>query len=401
MNNRKKTFWIIFTGETFSMITSAIVQFVLIRYLTDKTWSATVLAIATVVGFLPQIIFGPFIGVFIDRRDRKKILIYSDIGIALATFILAIVFHFFEPHLYLIYIALAIRSFGNAFYQPAMQASIPLLVPENKIVTIGGISQSIMSFSVIIGTVIGGMLYAIRNVEQILYLDVIGAIIWVIALCLVKIPNPPEKEKLETPNIIREMKEGFFEVKNNKKVAILTIFIGFFALIYMPIGSLFPLMTKNYFALGSLEASYVEMAFGIGMFIWGILLSIRWGFKKKQKTIFISCLLIGIVLVGGGIVPVHLFILYIIACGIMGFMGPFFNTPYMAILQTNIAPEKLWRVMSLITTMFLLVSPLGLLIATPVTNILGIEKWFVISGIAMLIICIIAFFNKTLKKAAF
>ena len=79
MNNRKKTFAIIFTGETFSLITSSIVQFVLIRYLTDKTGSATVLAIASIVGFLPQIIFGPFAGVFVDRRDRKKILIFSDI----------------------------------------------------------------------------------------------------------------------------------------------------------------------------------------------------------------------------------------------------------------------------------------------------------------------------------
>ena len=140
-----------------------------------------------------------------------------------------------EPQIFLIYIALAIRSFGNAFYQPAMQASIPLLVPKEKIITIGGISQTIISFSVIIGTVLGGILYAKWNIEQIIYLDVIGAIIGVSAVLLVKIPNPKKTETTELPNIFREMKEGFLELKNNKKVAILTLFIGMFALMHMPV----------------------------------------------------------------------------------------------------------------------------------------------------------------------
>ena len=141
-----------------------------------------------------------------------------------------------------------------------MQASIPLLVPKEKIITIGGLAQSVMSLSVLIGTILGGILYSFLEIEHILYLDILGALIGVLALCLVKIPNP-EKTDTQTPNVFREMKEGFLEIKNNRNIAIITIFIALYAIIQMPIGSLFPLMTKNFFQLGSLEASYLETVF--------------------------------------------------------------------------------------------------------------------------------------------
>lgn len=154
-----------------------------------------------------------------------------------------------------------------------MQASVPLLVPEEKIVTIGGISQSIISLSAIIGTILGGILYAIWSIEAIVLLDVVGAVIGVISLCLVKIPSP-KKVSTENPNILREMKEGLVALRENKIIFLITkvIFIGL--IIVMPMSALFPLMTKNYFGLGSVEASMVEMAFGIGMFLGGLLLSI-------------------------------------------------------------------------------------------------------------------------------
>jgi len=78
---------------------------------------------------------------------------------------------------------------------------------------------------------------------------------------------------------------------------------------------------------------------------------------------------------------------------------PLLNTPYMAILQTSIAPEKLGRVMSLISSAFLVAMPLGLVVATPVSNTLGVEYRFIMSGLGVIALSVYALFNPKIKKA--
>ena len=90
-NNWKRKFYAIWAGQAVSLITSAILQMAIIFYLTEKTGSAMVLSMASLVGFLPYAILGPAIGVLVDRHDRKKIMIGADLIIAAAGAVLAIV----------------------------------------------------------------------------------------------------------------------------------------------------------------------------------------------------------------------------------------------------------------------------------------------------------------------
>ena len=83
-NNWKRKFYAIWAGQAVSLITSAILQMAIIFYLTEKTGSAMVLSMASLVGFLPYAILGPAIGVLVDRHDRKKIMIGADLIIAAA-----------------------------------------------------------------------------------------------------------------------------------------------------------------------------------------------------------------------------------------------------------------------------------------------------------------------------
>ena len=73
----RKKFFVIWTGQGISTLTSSIVQMAIIWYITGKTKSAAVLSFATLAGFLPQAVLGMFIGVLIDQHDRKKITISS------------------------------------------------------------------------------------------------------------------------------------------------------------------------------------------------------------------------------------------------------------------------------------------------------------------------------------
>jgi len=93
-DNWAARFFIVWTGQAFSLFGSQLVQFALIWWLTQKSGSATILAIATatLVGMLPQIVLGPFAGAIVDRWNRRAIMIIADGSIALFTLLLAYLF---------------------------------------------------------------------------------------------------------------------------------------------------------------------------------------------------------------------------------------------------------------------------------------------------------------------
>ncbi|MBD2862183.1 MFS transporter [Paenibacillus oceani] len=137
----KKTFAIIFSGQIFSILTSAMVQFAVIWHLTETTVSATVLMIAGLAAFLPQAMLGPFIGVWLDRWNRKMTMIAADSAIALSSLLLGAYFLLGEPSLPIVYAILTIRSAATAFHAPAFQAAIPLIAPKEQLTRVAGWNQ--------------------------------------------------------------------------------------------------------------------------------------------------------------------------------------------------------------------------------------------------------------------
>ena len=121
----KRNYFTILIGQTFSQVTSGALQMAIVFYLTLKTGSSMVLSMATMMGFLPQAVLGPFIGTLIDRHSRKKIMITSDLVIAGAAAILAVIATYRELPVWMIMLVLLIRSIGTAFHTPASGAITP------------------------------------------------------------------------------------------------------------------------------------------------------------------------------------------------------------------------------------------------------------------------------------
>lgn len=92
MPDWKRVFMIIWTGQLFSTLSSAVVGYAVVFWLSVETKSAEVLAFATIAALLPQLLLGPFTGVYIDRWNRKKIMIWADLFIALCSLVMAILF---------------------------------------------------------------------------------------------------------------------------------------------------------------------------------------------------------------------------------------------------------------------------------------------------------------------
>ncbi len=184
--NWKRKFFAIWGGQAFSLLGSQLVQFAIIWYLTERTGSATVLAMASMAGLLPGVFLSPFIGVLVDRWNRKRIMIVADAAIALLTFAMLILFALDIIEVWHIYVILFIRAIGGSFHNPAMTATTTLMVPHEHMTRIQGINQTLNGGLNIISAPLGALLLELLPMYGIVAIDVVTAAVAILPLFLVE-----------------------------------------------------------------------------------------------------------------------------------------------------------------------------------------------------------------------
>ena len=387
--NWKLKFYTIWAGQAVSLITSATLQMAIIFYLTEKTGSAMVLSMASLVGFLPYAVFGPAIGVLVDRHDRKKIMIGADLIIAAAGAVFAIVALYMELPVWIVMIVLFIRSIGTAFHTPALNAVTPLLVPEEQLTKCAGYSQSLQSISYIVSPAVAALLYSVWDLNAIIAIDVLGAVIASITVAIVRIPKLGDQVQSLEPNFIREMKEGIVVMRQNKGLFALLLLGTLYTFVYMPINALYPLISMEYFNGTPMHISITEIAFASGMLAGGLILGRLGSYEKRVPLITGSFFMMGASLAIAGLLPPSGFIIFVVCCAIMGLSVPFYSGVQTALFQQKIKPEYLGRVFSFTGSIMSLAMPLWLILSGFFADRIGINHWFLISGILIIGIAIV------------
>src|SRR5690554_1942696 len=396
-NNWKRTFTIIWSGQFFSILTSSLVNFAIIIWLSLQTGSAEILAFAAIAGMLPQTVIGPFTGALIDRWNRKRIMMLADTFIALCTLILALLFWFDKAELWHIFALLALRSVGSSFHMPAMQASVPLLAPSDQLTRIAGINQIIASVSQIAGPALGAMMITIWDIEYVLIFDVAGALIAVSSLFFVNIPNPEKTENSER-HFLKEMKEGAMVVLRNKGLSLVFLYSIIILFFIIPISVLFPLMTIDYFNGTGFQAGIVEAVWSVGALVGGAVMGVKVYKVNRVGLINWTYILLGAAFMGSGILSPNGFVWFAVLTGISGIAGAVYNSAFTGLVQTKIDPAALGRVFSTFYAIALLPSMLGLIGIGSIADSIGLNTSFIISGLIIIITGIIAFFTKPAMK---
>lgn len=392
MDNWKKAFAIIWTGQFFSILTSSIVNFAIVLWLSIETGSAEVLAFGTLAALLPQSVLGLFTGIFIDRWKRKRVMIMADSFIALCTLILAVLFYFDLAKIGHIYVLLALRSIGSAFHMPAMQASVPLLAPKSELIRIAGINQIIQSVCNIAGPALGGLFISIMKMTNILLLDVVGAALACISLLFVVIPDPPRGEKSEKVHIWKEAKEAMTEVRRQQGLSWLFIFSILATFFIMPVGVLFPLMTLNHFFGNTFQVSLIEVAWGGGALLGGALLGLKKSHLNEISIINWMYVLLGLSFLLSGVLTSSGYVWFVVLTAFGGISGSLYFASFTTVMQTRIDPAVMGRVFSFYMSLSMLPSMVGLLSTGYLADHIGIGHTFVISGSILCLLGIASFF---------
>lgn len=395
MNNWKRTFAILWTSQFISLLTSSIVGYAMVFWLSVETRSAEILAFGVLAGCLPQAVLGLFVGVYVDRWNRKKVMIIADLFIAFCTLLLCGLLLSGSTSYAYFYVLFACRSIGSAFHTPALQASIPLLAPEQELVRIAGINQSIQSVCNIVGPVIGAMLIGFFRIEYILLLDVFGAFIACTSLLFIAIPNPVKK--ITGSNLWAEIKECFMAIR--RKTGLTYLFTCFTLVMFaiMPVAVLFPLITVNYFGGSSLQMGLIEMIWGLGALAGGIVLAVKRIKINDVLLINAAYVLLGIYLVITGFLPANGYVAFAALTVIGGISLSVCNALFVAIIQRSIAPDILGRVFSVFFSLTLLPSMAGISLFGFWAESVGITTVFVAGGLIIGVAGVVSLFVPSIR----
>ncbi|MDR1757468.1 MAG: MFS transporter [Bacteroidales bacterium] len=392
MKNWKRTFAVIWSGEFFSSLTSSITGFAIIFWISLETRSPQVLALVFLTTFLPQLIFGLFTGVYVDRWNRKWVMIVSDLFMGTCTAALCVLFYFNKVEIWHIYLLSSLRSAGNAFYQPAMKASVPLLAPEDQLMRVSGVSQIIYSISNIAGPAIAAFLITVLPMTFICASEVLGAVMASVALLFVVIPRPTKTNNTRT-DFFNELKIGLqaiFQKKGMKWLFVSDLGAMFFIL---PIAALFPLMTLDHFGGNTYQMSIVEIIWSAGMLAGGALVSTNL-LKKYNRVgiIALMCIIDGIAFLWSGLLPTDGYLWFAVFTAVSGVAAAIWNSAFTVIMQTSIDIEKQGRAFSTYDSLSLLPSIPGLLATGFIAETIGLTNSFVAAGAGILLIGFAIFF---------
>ena len=181
-----------------------------------------------------------------------------------------------------------------------------------------------------------------------------------------------------------KIQQGFVEAFYPDAMLISTV-------VFVPLGTLLPLMVRNYFFGSAWHNGLIQTLFSSGMLIAAIVIGLTGGLKKQFLMISLSTGLLGLSSLIAGLIPANLFWVFCILVFLMGSTGSGFNIPFTAYIQRTVPPENLGKVLSLITSVMSFAAPVGMFIAGPIAEIIGVSNWMIIAGILMIFVGIMSY----------
>lgn len=374
----KLRYGLFFAGQASSLVGSAMTQFVLIWWITDTTGSVSSLAAAGTAALLPQAILGPLGGVLADRWNRRLLLMVSDGVSAACMAVLIGLFLTGQIEVWHAFVMMAVRSAMQAFQTPAAAASTPMLVPAHFLPRAAGLNQTLQGIMTVAAAPMGALAIALMPIGWALSIDVITAVLAIGALVFIRIPQPARSER--RTGVVQEMKEGFALVWTNRGLRNLYLLLAAAVLVVMPSFTLVALLVKNHFGGGANEVALMEALTGVAMIVAGVavaaiaprrpILWVIWGFAA-------SCF----ALAGTGLPTREWFWLAVAAWTVSGFAFVCASAPLTALLQSIVPNDLQGRVFALLATVMALAAPIGMAVAAPLGELIGIRWLFVLLGL--------------------
>ena len=202
------------------------------------------------------------------------LIILADAGIACATLIIALLFLSGFDAKWLLFVVLAVRSFGSGVQTPTTTSFIPEIVPEKSLMRVNGINTTIQSVMLILSPAVSGALLANVALAYIFFVDVVTAVAGIFIFSFVRVES--RRKKKEKVDYFTSIKQGILYTKNHCLVSRMLFYLMLFNTLIAPMAILTPLMVTRSFGVEPWYLTVNKMVFFIGNILGGILISSLW-----------------------------------------------------------------------------------------------------------------------------
>jgi len=401
-----RNFFLLWQGQFVSRLGSQVVLIALVFWIKHATGSAALMGLIQMISSLPAVILGPVGGTFADRYSRRRIIILSDVLRGIAILSLAGLM-FMVPEatgaiLVWLSAVLIFSSLITTFFNPAISAAIPDLVPKSRIASANSLGQLSFQLSVFIGQGLGGTLFRLLGAPVLFLIDGLTYLFSAVSESFITIPQAvPEKSSRWQEQFLefkRDMLEGFRYIWNRTGLRELVFVSALLTFFTVPVITLLPFYVEDFLQAKADWYGFLLAAAGFGSLIGYIVAgSVKLSGKARGKWMvtFIILESAGYGLLGLVKDPVTAMVLAFLG----GATGGFVTVNMTTILQITTPGEIRGRVFGLLGTLSGSLAPIAMGLAGVVADLVGqnIPLIYLSCGAIMAVLSLAVLLNRHVR----
>jgi MFS family permease len=378
---RSRNYRLFFSGQSVSLVGTWITRIAtswLVYRLTD---SALLLGLVGFAGQVPTLLIAPFAGVIVDRRDRHRLLVWTQVLSALQSGALAALAFSGKINVGWILFLQVVQGMINAFDTPARQAFVVQMVEDRAdLPNAIALNSTMVNGSRIIGPSIGGIIIAAFGESWCFAIDAVSYIAVILSLLAMRVSH--ELPARSGASLLSELRDGYRYVVEFVPVRTALILLAIVSAMGMPYTVLMPVIASNVLHGGAHTLGFLMTASGLGAVAGALYLASRRSVLGLGKVMLVATLTFGCGLIAFGCVRTFWLAMVVLPFIGAGFMVEMASTN--TILQTITEERLRGRVMAFYTMAFFGSAPVGSLLAGVAADRIGASATIILGGVACL-----------------
>jgi MFS family permease len=357
---RHRNFRLFFGGQSISLIGTWMTRIATSWLVFRLTHSALLLGTVSFCGQIPTFLIAPFAGVWVDRLDRRQILVWTQVLSMVQSFLLAALTLTNRITITDILALSVMQGVINAFDMPGRQSFMVQMIEDRA--DLGNaiaINSSMVNMARLIGPSIAGVLIAATNEGWCFFIDGVSYIAVVASLLMMRLR--PQAQRRNAQSTFVELKEGWTYVSQFMPIRTILSLFAVVSLMGMPFVVLMPVFAANVLHGGPHTLGFLMGAMGVGALISALSLAARKTVRGLIRIIPFAASVFGLGLIGFGLSHTFWLSMLMVLIAGMGMMQGMAASN--TIIQTLVTEDKRGRVMSYYTMAFVGMAPFGSLLA--------------------------------------
>ncbi len=261
-----RDFGLLWWGQATSHIGEGLNKVALLWFVYELTGSAMKMTMVGLLQTIPPLLFGPLIGVYLDRLPKKAVMVWVDLLRALLTLLIPVLYAMDTLSIEGLYGLIFLTSVVSTVFGPALVSAVPLLVRPAELMSANALIQGTNNIGMLLGPAISGIMIALINAENVLFVN--SATFLISALCLMPVRFAVSRMRgMEgTSSVWEELRAGFrFVFAQRSMVLTLVIISSLYNLGVSAFVFILPVYAKEFLQVGPVQLGWLWSALGVGM----------------------------------------------------------------------------------------------------------------------------------------